>query len=78
MFEFEENIIVTGFDRRTSKQGKEYTLVNILDNTGKTFGCILDCPIPSGVKQLDKVKAHFKVIPGRYVQLRVSSLSPLS
>ena len=49
-------------------------LTNFLDDKGQTFGCVTDCSIDHDISQLDKVKALLKVVPGRYVQVRVLAL----
>ena len=79
MLEFvEKNIVFTGAEIRVSKKGEEYILVNFLGSDGKTFACVCDCQIPSNLKQLDRVDVTFKVLPGRYTQLRVLNLSKAS
>lgn len=72
MFELKEEIIFTGFNQRTSqKTGAPYTIVNFLGQDGQTFGVMADCDIPLDLVQLDKVKVTFKVMTGRYTQLRL-------
>lgn len=70
MFEFSEEVIVTGISNRVSKQGKEYKVLNILDENGQTFGCMVDCVLPR-INQLDRLNLRFKVVPGRYTQMKV-------
>lgn len=72
--EFEQKCIVTGKEQRTSQKGLDYTLINILDDTGKTFSCMADVDV-SDIKPLDTYNVRFKIIPGRYLQLRVVGIS---
>lgn len=75
MLEFETELVYTGHEKRTNKKsGTEYLLTNFLDDKGQTFGCVTDCSIDHDISQLDKVKALLKVVPGRYVQVRVLAL----
>jgi hypothetical protein len=75
MLEFRENCILTGIEKRiSSKSGEVYIIANILGENGKTFSCVVECEIPQGLSQLDKVDVEFKVIPGRYTQLKVIGL----
>lgn len=73
MLEFEEKCILTGIEKRLNKdKTKTYIIINFLDETGKTFGCLWEgAIIPDNLKQLDKVDVKFKVYPGRYTQLKV-------
>ena len=76
--EFKETCILTGIEQRKSKQtGKSYIIANFLGENGKTFGCIVDCEIPQGLKQLDKVEVRFKVVTGRYTHLRVTNIKKI-
>ena len=70
MLKFKEEIIMTGIESRTSKQGKDYKIINYLGSNGQTFGTIAECHIPDDLKQLDKVSVDFQVVPGRYTQLK--------
>lgn len=77
MLEFkEENMILTGIAEKESKKtGNEYLIANFLDEEGNTFSCMVDFPInKTEFKQLDKVDVIFRVIPGRYTQLRVKNM----
>lgn len=71
VLEFENDALVTGYDVKTSKKGTKYTLVYILGDTGETFNCLCECEIPDNFKPLKKYKVRFRVIPGRYTQLKV-------
>jgi len=71
MLEFKERCIITGVQKKISKTGNSYIIANFLDENGQTFGCIVECDIPQDLKQLDHVDVKFKVIPGRYIQLKV-------
>lgn len=75
MLKFKEKIIMTGIERRVSKQGNEYLIINYLGENGQTFGTIAECFIPDGLKQLDKVEVDFQVVPGRYTQLKTVGIS---
>lgn len=70
MLEFNEKLIYTGSQKRTSKNGVEYQLVNYLDDTGNTFSTMAECIVPNDIKQLDEVEVLFKVVPGRYTSLK--------
>lgn len=70
MLKFEEKMIYTGKINKVSKQGNNYTIVNYLNDDGKTFGTIAECEISEDIRQLDEVLVKFEVIPGRYVQLK--------
>lgn len=72
--EFEQRCIITGQEQRTSQKGLNYVLINILDDNGKTFSCISDVTIED-LKPLDTYNVRFKVIPGRYLQLRVVGIN---
>lgn len=77
MLEFkEENMILTGIIKRESKKtGNEYLVANFLGEDGNTFGCMVDFPVnKADFKQLDSVDVIFRVIPGRYTQLRVKNM----
>jgi hypothetical protein len=75
MLNFKEKMILTGITQRISQKTQEkYLLVNFLGEDGQTFGCMADCEIPQGLEQLDKVEVDFKVLPGRYTQLKVLGL----
>lgn len=80
MLEFrEERMILTGINSRISKNtGEEYKIINFLGENGQTFGCMAECDIPLTLKQLDEVSVHFKVLPGRYTQLRVLDIKKVS
>lgn len=80
MLEFrEERIILTGIDTRISKNtGEEYKIINFLGENGQTFGCMAECDIPGNLKQLDEVNVLFKVLPGRYTQLRVVDIKKVA
>ena len=71
MLEFKERCILTGVQKKLSKAGNSYIIANFLDENGQTFGCIVECDLPEGLRQLDHVDVKFKVIPGRYIQLKV-------
>jgi len=71
MLEFKERLILTGVQQKISKTGNSYIIANFLDENGQIFGCIVDCDLPEGLRQLDHVDVKFKVIPGRYIQLKV-------
>lgn len=76
MFKFKEKMIYTGKKNMVSKKGKEYTIVNYLDNTGNTFGTIADCSVPQ-LNQLDTVEVTFEVVPGRYIQLKTLDIKKI-
>lgn len=76
--EFKQKLIFTGSSERKSKKGFTYTLINFLDDAGESFSCMSDLDYDIKCKQLDKVNVHFKVVPGRYTQLRVLDISPAS
>lgn len=77
MLEFEEIMVYTGKQIRTSeKTGNQYTLVYYLDETGQTFSTIAECVVPE-LKQLDQVQVKFKVIPGRYTQLKTIEIQAI-
>ena len=71
MFEFKETLILTGIENRISNSGRKYTIANFLGENGRTFSCVVDCPVPEGLKQLDKVEVDFKFVPGRYAHVRI-------
>ena len=71
MLEFKERCILTGVQQKISKTGSNYIIANFLGDNGETFGCMVECEMPQGLKQLDHVDVKFKVIPGRYIQLKV-------
>lgn len=73
MLEFNEKMIITGVEQRVSqKTGDTYKIANFLGENGQTFGCMVEGNINiNGIEQLDKVDVKFKVIPGRYTQLKV-------
>lgn len=75
MLEFKEKLVFTGTQKRTSKNGLDYTLVNYLDEDGSTFTTMADCIVPADIKQLDRVEVLFKVIPGRYTSLKTLMIS---
>lgn len=68
---FQSERIITGAERKTSKNGNEYTIINFLGDDGRTFSCVSDVAISSDIKVLDKVKVEFEIITGRYINLRV-------
>ncbi|MEW9097384.1 MAG: hypothetical protein AB2417_20110 [Clostridiaceae bacterium] len=71
MLEFKEKLIYTGSDERTSTKTRvDYQLITYLGENGQTFSTVADCQIPSDIKQLDRVEVTFKVVPGRYIQLK--------
>lgn len=78
MLKFKEKIIMTGIERRVSKLGKEYLIINYLGDDGKTFSTLAECHIPEDISQLDEVEVTFKVIPGRYVQLKTIDIKKVS
>jgi len=82
MLEFKEKCILTGISKRTStKTNEEYLLINFLGEDGQTFGCMGSSDLAAdvqGLQQLDKVEVNFKVIPGRYTQLKVLSLRKIA
>ena len=63
--------VITGAERKTSKNGNEYIIFNFLGDDGRTFSCISDVPLTSDIKVLDKVNVEFEVKTGRYINLRV-------
>lgn len=63
--------IITGVEKKTSKDGNEYILIHFLNDDGRTFSCVSEVPLPSDIKQLDKVNVEFQIIIGRYINLRV-------
>ena len=77
MFKFKEKMIFTGKKEMISKQGKEYTIINYLDDAGNTFGTIADCSVPDSIKQLDTVEVTFEVVPGRYIQLKTLDIKKI-
>ena len=79
MLEFKEKIILTSIEQKESqKTGRTYKIANFLGENGQTFTTMLDCDVPDGLKQLDWVDVLFKVIPGRYTQLRVKEINKSS
>lgn len=68
---FQSERIITGAERKISKNGNEYNIFNFLDDNGRTFSCVSDVPLTSDIKALDKVKVEFEIITGRYINLRV-------
>jgi len=76
---FEVNeIIYTGWEERLNKDNKPYTLVKFLDpDTGDSFSCMTKVTISPMLKQLDKVRANFEVIAGRYTSLKLISIEKI-
>lgn len=68
---FQTERIITGAEKKTSKNGNVYTIINFLDDNGRTFSCVSDVPLTSDIKALDKVNVEFEIITGRYTNLRV-------
>ena len=73
---FNQEVVYTGKEERTSKKGNNYTVVNLLDATGKQFSCMLtqEAFIPAYLKQLDKVLVEFELEVGRYTSLKVAEI----
>lgn len=74
MLEFEERLIYTGKYERISKKGDNYTVLNFLDDEGKTFGVIANCKVPENLTQLQEVLVKFKLTPGRFNKLEIISI----
>lgn len=75
MLRFKERCILTGIEKRKSKKtDTEYNIANFLGENGQTFGCIVEGNVSQGVKQLDTVEVDFRVVPGRYTQLKVEGI----
>lgn len=68
---FQTERIITGAEKKTSKNGNVYTIINFLDDNGRTFSCVSDVSLTSDIKALDKVNVEFEIITGRYTNLRV-------
>lgn len=66
--------VITGAEKKMSKNGNEYIIFNFLDDNGRTFSCVSDVTLPSNIKILDKVNVEFEVKTGRYINLRVVGL----
>lgn len=73
MLEFKEKLIYTGKYERISEKGNKYTIVNFLDEEGKTFGVIANCQVPE-LTQLQEVLVKFKLTPGRYNKLEIINI----
>lgn len=74
---FDVDLVLTGLEKRISKdKGREYTIARFLNEEGKTFDALVEesCIIPDDIKQLDRVKVTFKVITGKFINLRVLEL----
>ena len=71
-------IIYTGWEERLNKDNKAYTLVKFLDpDTGDSFSCMPKVTINPILRQLDKVKAEFEVVAGRYTSLKLVSIEKI-
>lgn len=77
MFEFKEEMVVTGVVNKTSKKGNEYVIVNYLGQDGQTFGTMAECNLPN-LNQLDRVLATFKLTPGKYIQLKTIDIEKIA
>lgn len=77
MLSFTQEMIFTGSEPKKSEKGREYVLVNYLNDNGSSFGTVIECPLPDGLKQLDKVMVEFAVIPGRYTQLKTLAIEKI-
>ena len=74
---FDVDLVLTGLEKRMNKdKSREYMIARFLNEDGKTFDALVDesCIIPDGIKQLDRVKVTFKVITGKFINLRVLEL----
>lgn len=74
MLEFDYVLIFTGSENRVSKDGKSYIIANYLNPSGHTFSTVVDCDLPKGLVQLDKVKLRLGLSTGRYTQLKTLSI----
>lgn len=72
---FNQELIYTGYEKKVSKAGKEYVIVNLLDPNGRSFGSICECEIPKDLKQLDLCNVTFKVTTGQYLNLKIIDLA---
>lgn len=74
MLEFIETMVLTGIEKKVSKSGTEYTLAYLLGENGQTFSVPVDCEVPEGLQQLDKVEVLFKYVTGRYPHIKIIDL----
>lgn len=67
-----EGMVFLGLEKRVSKKTEQvYHVGNFLGSDGNIVQCMIECPLPDGLKQLDRIDVLFKVIPGRYTKLSV-------
>lgn len=69
-----QELVFLGVQKRLSKRGKEYSIVSILDEGGNIYQCLLQCELPAGIKQLDKVDVLL-YISSRYNNLIVKNIA---
>lgn len=71
---FVDNIVFLGVQKRLSKRtGKQYSIVSLLAEDGDIYQCLLECSLPAGIKQLDKVDLLIK-ISSRFNNLSVKNM----
>lgn len=67
-----EGMIFMGVEKRVSKKTKEpYLVGTLVGANGNIVQTMIECELPAGLQQLDKVDVLFKVIPGRFTKLSV-------
>lgn len=77
MMEFAvKGIVFAGVQKRVSKKtGEPYLLAYFLRADGNIVQSMLDCELPKGLRQFDKVDVNFKTIPGRYAVLTAQNIT---
>lgn len=72
MLILKKELFCTGIEKRTSKNGNEYTLIKYLEENGDTFSTVFigDISMLSNIKRMENVKVDLELLTGRYMQLR--------
>lgn len=76
MLEFTKQLIVTGAEQRTKKDGSTYILIHVLGDSGVTVSCLYKGD-SNKVLNLEKMKVHnisFSLNVGKYTQLTIADI----
>ena len=76
MLEFEKELIITGAEQRTRKDGTVYTLIHVMGETGQTFSCVYKGEINKvmSLQKMEKYKINFELFLGQYTRLSITDI----
>ena len=69
--------VVSGCTIKTSSKGNSYVAINLLDDSGKSIGCMSrDLDLPQTIEKLRSYNCTADLTLGQYSKLEIQSMEP--